>query len=59
MEGNNKKMQAVQEVFTKIITVVVIVVIVLSSWLLISFLYPDEWFSEIPRHILDLIKSQF
>ena len=59
MERNNKKMQAVKEVFTKIITVLVIVVIVLSGWLLISFLYPDEWFSEIPRLVLDLIKSQF
>lgn len=38
-----------------VLTFVVIVMFILGGWLVTAWLYPDEWFAEIPKLILDLV----
>lgn len=38
-----------------ILTVTVVAVFFLLGWLLTAWLYPDEWFAEIPKMILEVL----
>lgn len=44
-----------KQIVVTALTFVVIVMFILGGWLVTAWLYPDEWFAEIPKLILDLL----
>lgn len=47
--------QKIRQLAVTVLTFVLIALFFLGGWLLAAWLYPDEWFAEIPKLILDLV----
>lgn len=50
-----KRMGKLKNILMNIVNGLVIVIIIIVCWLAIAWLYPDEWFADIPKFLLSLL----
>jgi len=59
MKKNIKIKKKLTETLLTILAIIIMLIIVILCWFVIAWLYPDEWFAEIPRFLIDLFSERF